>query len=506
MKKTESKSQRSAPLDLNWPEGPDWQVLTRTWEPEPGHTYRLARSLQEEGEGPSYEPFPADLTRIPVPDRVLDVLDELTGCEGRLCLLMIRASYSWVEDLGEFRASSRWFTARQIGEEAGGIGMSKESLRQAADTLAERGWIEQRMSEGEATAYRWSLSVPQDRYTPIPAPLLHAHQGISHSALTLLLSVFRATWGWTKKEDGTLKYRRAAELSTSDLEAMTGLSRPTLRSAAEELEAKSALHVGRRHRGAPYEFDVDLSFFRGRLQNSYTPPNCVENSHNTRAQTEQSDPKSAPPKGGSGGRGNAYRVTEEWEEQAIRLLCAEPIEMAPGAARDLVIRRAKAVVEGAIKAFRQRKSDIGNPAGWMYSAIENLWFGSSIPNKSPDVRQSGGEAPIARAFESLTEKREGWEWDEGDEESGSEGLETEPTVGVTHPEMCDLIEDLRRPDGDWETVDRPGKNPVFIPSKKLANWAYFRRDQGSQQFQEAAREVVNLRARHEGRKSPIGGG
>jgi hypothetical protein len=419
------------------------------------------------------------------------------------------------------RASSRWYQVEEIKDQAGGLGMHPRSLRNAADELEKRGWIKRR--EGRPVAYRWRLSVPRSRYTPIPAPLLHAHQGLSHSALTVLLSVLRATWGWTTKEDGTLKHRRVAELSAPELEKMAGLSRPTVRSAQEELRARGALDIRRQHAGAPYEFAVGLSFFRERIEKPYTPSNSLENSKQHTPAGKKTTPDDAPTKGESRRRGDAYQVTEDWEEQAIRLLCADPIGMRPGTARDLVIRRAKAVIENTIKKFRRRRSDIDNPAGWMHAAIDELWFGPSIANKSPNVQQSSGQQssgsnPIAQAFEALTEKREGWEWDgegpEGAESSGgaksSEGagaLDTEPTAGVTHPEMCDLIEDLRQPDLDekmWEPIERPGnRDPLFVPTKELANWAYFRWDSGSEQFQEAARRVVNLRARHEGRKSPL---
>ncbi len=492
------------------------QVLCAPHESEPGHTYRLARSLFEKKTGSkepeelSYEPFPADLTRIPVPDAVLDRLDELSGCAARLCLLMVRGSYSWVEDLGEFRASARWFTAEDISEEAGGLGMHRESLRRAAHELEEKGWIAQRKEAGKPTAYRWRLSVPRSRYTPIPAPLLHAHQALSHSALTLLLSVLRATWGWTALDGDTLTYRRTSELTASELEAMTGLSRPTVRDVQEELQAKSALCVERRHGGAPWEYEVDLSFFRHHLQKSCPPTNREKNS-NKHTHAEEPTPDDAH--GGEDRRrsGSAYKVTQDWEEQAIRLLSANPIEMRPAVARDLVIRRARPVVEGAIKAFRQRRSDIKNPAGWMCSAIKNLWYAPSIPNKSPDVRQSSGEDPIAHAFDNLTETREGWEWDDEDprgeerreQGAGADSLNLEETPGVTHPEMCDLIDELGQPDPGWETIERQRKNPLFVPTKELANWACSRWNSGSEQFQKAARRVVNLRARHEGRDSPL---
>jgi len=484
------------------------QVRCAPHESEPGHTFRLAQSLSEDPK-PERSELP-DGTYLPVPDQVLDNLDSLSGCAVRLSVLMIRAAYSWVEDLDEFRATSRLFGARQIRDEAGGLGMSRESLRRAANELEERGWIEQRKQAGQATAYRWKLSVPRSRYTPIPAPLFHAHQGLSHSALTLLLSVIRATLGWAATEDGTTKYKRTAELSTSDLRAMTGLSRPTVQSAREELEAKSVLYTRRKHEGAPWEYAVDFSFIRQHLQKS-SPPTNREKSSNKHTREEQPNPDHAHTKGNRRGSATAYRITENWEEEAIGLLCAEPIEMNPGVARDLVICRAQKVVEGAIKEFRRRRSDIDNPAGSLRSAIDNLRFGPTLPDKSPNVQQSsGGETPIAQAFENLTEKHEGWEWDEEEDtrrrgRSGSpdRGLNVEEITGATHSQMCDLIDTLSVTADHFETVDRPGKNPLFVPSKELANWAYHRVDSGSERFQEAARRVVNLRARPEGRESPL---
>jgi hypothetical protein len=359
------------------------------------------------------------------------------------------------------------------------------------------------------------LSVPRKRYTPVPAPLLHAHQGLSHSALTLFLSVIRATLGWAEKEAGEVTYRRVATLSTANLEKMTGLSRPTVREAQAELRAKSALYIRRKHAGAPYEFAVDFSFFRHHLQKSYPPSNNGENS-NQHTRAREPVPENAPTKGRSEGRPAADRMTKEWEREAIRLLIGEPFGVNPSVARDLVVRRKKSVVEGAVTAFR-RRDGIKNPAGWICSAIRNLWFGPRIPDKTPDVRQSSSSEPIAKAFQALTEKREGWEWDEDAPDSQNEGgknfggdpggLGTGPTAGVSHAEMCDLVGELGRgiTTGDFEKVDREGRNPLWVPSKELANRAYRLRNSGSDRFQEAARRVVNLRARHEGRPSPIGG-
>lgn len=506
MAKTKSQSPGSEPLNwLEGDEGPECQVLTRPWEGEEGAAFRLGAKLDNASSPETGRHELPDGVYLPVPDRVLDVLEELSGCEIRLCLLMIRAAYSWVEELHQFRASARWFTTSEIKEEAGGeLGMHQESLRQAADALEKRGWIEQRKSEGEATAFRWALSVPRSRYTLVPAPFFSAHQVLSHSAVTVLLAVIRATIGWASAEGDAITYERSAELCASDLEGMTGLSRPTIRSAAEELVAKSAICRRRKHAGAPWEWAADFKFFRAHLQNFCTPTNRVENSHNTRVEPNAENTHGED---GSKSQAFAYRVTEDWEREAIRLLCADPIEMSPGAARDLVIRRGKSVIEGTVKAFRRREPDITNPAGWMYAAINQLWFGPSVANKSPDVRQSDVENPIAKAFEALSKKREGWEWDEGNEgPDQGDGLETQPKAGVSHSEMCNLIEDLGQPPWDWETVDRSGKDPLFVPSKRGANWSYFRHDSGSEAFQEAARRVVNVRARHEGRECPISAG
>ena len=487
-----SKSLTSGEPDL------DLKVPCAPHEADPGHTYRLAQSLSESPSS-SWEPFPSDLTRIPVPDRVMDRLDGLSGCAARLCLLMIRASYSWVADLEQYRASSRRFTAREIEEEAGGLGMSRESLRRAAEELEARGWVNCRRREGRATTYRWTLSVPQARYTPVPAPLLHAHQALSHSALTLLLCVLRATWGWTTGEDGATLYRRTATLSTSDLRKMAGLSRPTIRSVQEELRARSALYARREHRGATYEWAVDLSFFRHHLQKSSSPSDRVESSHNTRGR--EAHPDDARTEGKR--KGPAYRVSELWEEEAIRVLSADPIGMAPGAARDIVIRRARSVVEEAIRAYRRRRADIDRPAGWLYTAISELWFGSSIPNKAPDVRQSSSGDPIASAFEALVGQQEGWEWDAGEQETTveAEGLDVpqEPTPGVTHSRMIELIDELGQPPHGWEPVERKGRDPLFVPTPELGNWCWRRQDTGGEAFQEAAEQVVQIRRRYEDR-------
>jgi hypothetical protein len=81
-------------------------------------------------------------------------------------------------------------------------------------------------------------------------------------------------------------------------------------------------------------------------------------------------------------------------------------------------------------------------------------------------------------------------------------------IGDGEFHSVDLLERARRE--GWSHCTGCMRTPAYelsesAPTKELANWAYFRRDSGSEQFQKAARWVVNLRARHEGRDSPISG-
>ena len=163
------------------------QVLCAPHESEPGHTYRLARKLRarsprwSRGDDALYQPYPENIRQVPVPDVLLSSLSGLSGVAIRGALLLIRKAYRKSGD--SWACSPRYWTARDLAGEHG-LGMCKESLRRGMKELRARGWVA--IDEGGAQSYRWRLSVPEQRYTPLPLPLLRAHPRISHSALTLL--------------------------------------------------------------------------------------------------------------------------------------------------------------------------------------------------------------------------------------------------------------------------------------------------------------------------------
>jgi hypothetical protein len=165
-------------------------------------------------------------------------------------------------------------------------------------------------------------------------------------------------------------------------------------------------------------------------------------------------------------------------------------------------RGRKDVHESTLRAIRRKRADLDNPASYAHTALENLWH-VGIPNKRPDVRQSSGGAPLAKAFEALTGEREGWEWD-ADEggAGGSEGgpstvADVETRIGITHDELKSAVEALKQPPGDWEAV---GESPVlFVPDKRLARWCWHHeeelKDDAARRW---AARLIQVRADFEG--------
>ena len=235
-------------------------------ESEPGHTYHLAQSLQssDTSSDSGAETF-GDTPRVPVPNEVFFSLSDLSGCAVRLAVVLMRESYFWTGS--GWKCSARF----QTREELGPVGMSAQSVRNAAEELRERGWIE-RQKRGDAYAYRWRLSVPKKRFTYLPLTLLHDAAKVSHSSLTLLLAVYHATWGQTFRRNGKTLHKSRAALSVSDLCDRTGLCASTIRSAADELihngalsrtrTAYTTLRRGEAERGSAYVRPVRFALSR----------------------------------------------------------------------------------------------------------------------------------------------------------------------------------------------------------------------------------------------------
>lgn len=488
--------------------GDHLRALSRPHESEPLHTFRLARELRkrgpkwERGEDAIHQPFPENVRRVPVPDVVLSSLSSLSGCAVRAACLLIRKAYR--KDAAEWETSPRYWTARDLAG-AYGLGMCRESLRRAMKELAGRGWVT--ISKGGAESYRWALSAPQERFTPIPLPVLRAHPRMSHSGLTLLLAIYRCTWGWTRQEDGATVHRRHERLSRDELRSLTGLCGPTVRSAAEELRRLKAIVRDRPHRGTAWWWRPSRSFLREYTQKSYggTSRDRVSKPHTH----GRGNPRNGPvghTKGGvrrktsqPQGRGD---LSEEWQRSFFDAYTAGSIGMAEGVALHYLHTRAERVHTSTLRALRQRRSQIDNPARWLHSALENLWF-TSIPNKQPDVRKSSGTKPLAQAFAALTEENQGWEWDEdppkkfGEEGESTVTASVEQRIGITHSEVTDAVEALHQPPGDWEAI---GEDPVlFVPTKRLARWAWHHQESlKEERARRAAKRLVQIRKDFEG--------
>lgn len=442
---------KDRPIPHGGPDLSDLSGPTHDAEALAGHIYALAEQLDEEDEEPVpsehvHEEFPDGVPRVPVPDRFLDALDELNGSAVRLAVVLLEAASVWDDQQGQWRTSPRYWTLTRL-QARHGLGMTRQSARNAADELESIGLLN-KGERGEADAFRWAPTTPDGAFTYVPLALLREQSRLSPRALTVLLSVYRATWGWTLRLAGTLQHRRTSRLTTADLKGMTGLSAPTIRQAADELERKGAVHRGRPHRGASWFWTPIVSFFHNPRQNSYVPgisPNRNEGSkelcnHTTR--TRGRDRRSEPRSGGSvsskgRGEGQDRRDTSlsERQKRDVKRLTSDPFDLPFWLAAKLVNSRSAEVLHSTFGGFRRQREQIENPGGWMIAALRNLWY-----------------APTAT-------------------EGGTKNLEGGPAsgghdpVGLHRTEMVKATDALTK-EGDWEQVGE-GR---FIPSKEFAKW------------------------------------
>lgn len=485
---------------------------TVSHEAEPGHSFRLAKQLKEQRENSTrysedeHVSFP-DTQTVPVPNCIFDALHSLSGCAARLAIVMIEASYSWTEGLS---ASSRYFTRDDLSQRVEqGLGMSSQSVLDAVDELEERGWVEvQERGNGLPHAFRWCLSIPSRCYTKLPRELFHVHARISHSALVVLLSVYRATWGWTETSDEGTKHQKWSQLSTGTIASITGLSRPTIRSALDELARQDAVQRGRPSQHVAFFYAPDFSFLEDQRQKSWG----------------ESTPEIETQACAHAEGGSRDELSDTKKQQVGKLI---ELGMDRPAARKMAERRSEELVEDTIRAFHTRKEDISDPGAWLYRALDEAWMGSTVEDEGADVRQTDPTKPLGQLLKEWLTQNQGWEWDNDDDHppsknfggggqratadtpadsscrtrmrgasSGVSDSPPEPQDGVPHGEMCRIIDVLDNPPGEWETVGT--QNVQFVPDKTLARWAW--RWQGSfdQDVKEAAaRKVIQLRKEYE---------
>ncbi|WP_103028235.1 hypothetical protein [Salinibacter altiplanensis] len=471
----------------------------------------MAKVLNEQpkrwDEPDPYEPLPEWVFTVPVPDAILDSLDALSGSATRLALLMLRRAYSWHEKAQEWRTVPTYWTRSELEDVGEGPGMSAESIRTAARELEARGWISvQEGEQGTAHGYRWRLGVPERCFTKVPTIIFRAHAGLSNSALKVLLTTYRKTWGWTRLEDGETLHKDRAEVSNAEMEDATGLSPKTIRRAARELARVEAIERRRPHRGAAPLYRIPWhgsSFLATHFQKLPTPTNAKENNHNTRRQDSATNgnrsPRSSDVEHIKGGVKWNTDDFDPWQRRALRYW-TEEVSIWKRTAIRLTRRRSRYQHNQTRKALEDQDPD--HPAGWARKALEDSWFCKKrrYRNPQPKSKRSGG-TPIANFFEGLTEEHEGWEWDTENTQQGSAR-----DVGFSHDKWCEAVSSLPPHPGGVEVIGKTDPGLCrFLPDEEAARWAWtFGPDLKDPEAKKWARRFVEVRADYQNKDVEFG--
>jgi hypothetical protein len=199
------------------------------------------------------EPFPADLFRLPVPDWLFSEMAGMSDSALRSLLGLTRLSFRFDPEASKPGTScwvkpARSFTRKEIESETG---LSSQGARNGLAELAEAGHVSIDTS-GRSYQYTLEIDVPASRYTYVPTAFLEAASVLSGTELRLVLTVLRATWGWTEapgstkdpstKDPGANEkapaHRRWARLSLSELARRTGRSETAIKDAATQLQGR----------------------------------------------------------------------------------------------------------------------------------------------------------------------------------------------------------------------------------------------------------------------------
>jgi hypothetical protein len=89
---------------------------------------------------------------------------------------------------------------------------------------------------------------------------------------------------------------------------------------------------------------------------------------------------------------------------------------------------------------------------------------------------------------------------EGGQEAAQEADAGGPDVGLTHPEMCDAVDALHQPPGEWECIEKPAYEPnLFVPNTELARWAWHNRNSlKDDEARQWASRLIEIRKKYEG--------
>ena len=390
------------------------------------------------------EPFPPDLFRMPVPDRVFSEMPRLSDAALRCLLALIRQSFRFDLEASTWTCPERSFSRQEV-ETA--TGLSGQGTRNGLADLEEAGWVGVDRS-GRSYSYALHMEVPTERYTYVPTTLLEKASDLpSATALRALLAVLRATWGWTSKEQRSGEtasqtaqkqtvHQRWAELPTGTLSGLTGRSEPTLREALGALEGEWIARVQPGHgaylyRILPGAFEPAEEAADGEERlptkpssnppttNEVAPPSPKkprppssyrESSLSRDKQSRETDPKKAsdpqtePPnskqgdavpssknKSGKEATDTDLSALSEREKSLYRKLTNAGVW--PDRAKECLRRYSPARIEANFELFRERAPEIDDHGAWLCAAITDGYANVSGENCRGGSCQSGSSSP-----------------------------------------------------------------------------------------------------------------
>ena len=392
------------------------------------------------------EPFPPDLFRMPVPDRVFSEMPRLSDAALRCLLALIRESFRFDPEASTWTCPERSFSRQEI-ETA--TGLSSQGTRNGLESLHEDGWVQVDRS-GRSYRYTLRMEMPTQRYTYVPTTLLEKASDLpSATALRALLAILRATWGWTceKQCSGDAPsqtaqtqpvHQRWAELSTSTLSGLTGCSEPALREAIGALEEEWISRVQPGHGAYLYrilpgafgpEENAAGSEERSpkepssnpRAANEITPdrqrnypPSSYKESSGRDKQSREKDSKTGsnsqaePPKSKQsdavpGSQNESERETSdtdlsefsERKQSLHRKLTNAGVW--PERATECLRRYSPARIEANFELFRERAPEIDDHGAWLCAAITDGYASCTIRSESDQADESSSLQPSEAA-------------------------------------------------------------------------------------------------------------
>jgi hypothetical protein len=385
------------------------------------------------------EPFPPNLFRVPVPNRVFSEMPDMSDSALRCLLALIHQSFRFDPAESEWVHGGDRFTRMGVEEECG---LSSQGTRDGLSELESIGWVQVDRS-GRSHQYQLTLKVPAERFTYVPTALLEGASAIdSGTELRVVLAVLRGTWGWTCKEtdpqggSAETVHDRWTQLSNCQLAEATGRSETAVGEAAKALQGRWIERVRRgngpyRYRFLPEAIGDPLGDGSGEAnsfcrptsndltpdrQKSGTPTYSKKSSSKDKQKQPQEKEKPEPASASPSENGRAVPTgnnPEEPPEQQKRKAPNDQREKTPvpnfgdlspekrelaeklqnvgvwaGRIAEILSRFSCARIRANFQLYRQRAPEqtIRKPGAWLYTAITE---GYALPNAESDAEGSG---------------------------------------------------------------------------------------------------------------------